>query len=86
MSGPFANRKKEAPQRMGRKILPSAEDIAGNKKAKQAKAKPAETRSAKIIVYVTPSEKAALVNHLGRKSESKALHPIIKKFIESLTY
>ena len=56
------------------------------KKAKATQKSATETRSQKVIIYVTPSDKDALIKHLGRKSESSELYPIIKKYIDLLTH
>ena len=81
MAGPFSGRKATASE--DKPILPSAQEVAANQSSAAKKPKPAaETRTEKVLIYVTPTEKKQVEKLRGKVSESKFLHPVIKNFIK----
>lgn len=60
----------------------TAAPVVKPKKAKPVKAvKTSETRNAKVIIYITETQKAQLTKIRGAAKESAILSPVIEKFI-----
>jgi len=72
----------------GAKSLPSTEAPAAapTRTAKNQTSTKSETRDKKVIVYVTPAEKALLTQLRGTQSESMFLYPTIQQLIKSLSH
>jgi len=69
----------------GAKSLPSTEAPTPTRTAKNQTSTKPETRDKKVMIYVTPAEKALLTQLRGTQSESMFLYPTIQQLIKSLT-